>query len=58
MGCGEVERRLVDYLLGELSWTERHGVADHLRHCPACARRLDRLSGVLRLVRESFAQGA
>ncbi len=51
MDCKRTDELLVDFLYGELDQGGRAGFERHLAGCPACAREIEQLQGVLALVR-------
>ncbi len=52
MGCTESEKRIVDYLAGELSSGEKERMEAHIRICGECAIALDEYRGVLSAAKE------
>lgn len=52
MDCKNVDEVLFLWLDEDLATDVRQPVQDHLAHCPACARRLDKAQKVLVLVRQ------
>lgn len=52
MGCTESEKRIVDYLAGELNVSEREHMEVHIKICGECAKILEEYRSVLTAVKE------
>ena len=52
MNCNQIESRLIDYLDGNLSASERERVEQHARSCSLCAERIAGFSNVFDILDE------
>jgi len=52
MGCTESEKRIIDYLAGELSAAEMERMEAHIKICGECAKALEEYRSVLSAAKE------